>query len=236
MTNPFRPLRLAAAVPFMLPALAAAQPPQPPLAGTRLDIVAEGEAMRVPDLAEIGAGVVTQAAGAADAMTANARAMAATLAALSRAGVAGRDVQTAAVSLSPQYRYGENMPPVITGYQASNLVTVRFRDIARAGTILDALVAAGANQISGPNLTVDRLDAALDEARTRAIATARARAELYARAAGLQVARIVAISEGGGEAPGRPMPMLARAKDAATAIVPGEQRLAVTVNVSFELR
>jgi len=210
----------------------------PPVAGTRLDVVAEGEATRVPDLVSIGAGVVTQATTAAEAMRDNAAKMATTLAALKKAGVADRDVQTSALGLSPQYRYGENQPPIITGYQASNQVTVRFRDVKRAGTVLDALVAAGANQINGPNLTVDQPDAALDEARTQAIAKARARATLYAKAAGLTVKRIVAISEAGG-APSGPMPMFAMAraaKVADTEIAPGEQRLAVTLNVTFELQ
>ena len=220
------------------PAVAAAQPPAPPpLAGTRLDIVAEGDATRVPDIAQMSAGVVTQAATAAEAMSANARQMASARAALKRAGIADRDVQSTAVGLQPQYRYGENVPPVITGYQAASNVSVRFRDIARAGPVLDALVAAGANQISGPNLMVDNADAALDEARGAAIATARTRAELYAKAAGLHVARIVSISEGGTDRGSPIMPMMMRAaKAAATDIAPGEQKLGVTLNVTFELR
>jgi uncharacterized protein YggE len=129
-------------------------------------------------------------------MRQNSTRMATVLAALKRAGVAERDIQTSSISLSPQYRYAQNEPPVITGYQASNQVTVRFRDIAKSGAILDALVKEGANNISGPNLTIDKPEAALDEARTAAVATARARAELYAKAAGLRVDRILSISEG----------------------------------------
>lgn len=224
-----------------IPAAASAQVPPTPvptLNGTRLDIVAEGEVTRVPDVANISAGVVTQAQGAGQAMSENATRMAATVAALKKAGVAERDIQTASISLSPQYRYGENMPPVITGYQASNQVMVRFRDVRRAGAILDALVAAGANQINGPTLALDKPEAALDEARAAAIAKARARADLYAKAAGLSVRRILAISETGGYEPPRPMPqmMMREAKAADTMIEAGEQRLTVTVNVSFELQ
>lgn len=210
----------------------------PALPGTRLDIVAEGEVTRTPDVATISAGVLSQAAGAGQAMSDNGQHMAAVIAALKRAGVADRDIQTSSISLSPQYRYGENQPPVLTGYQASNQVSVRFREIKRAGAILDALVAAGANQINGPSFGVDRPETALDEARTAAIAKARYRAELYARAAGLSVKRILSISETGmGYAP-PPMPMVAmRAEKAAdTSIEAGEQRLAVTVSVSFELQ
>jgi uncharacterized protein YggE len=209
------------------------------ITGTRLDILAEGSVSRAPDVALISAGVVTQAATAAAAMSENASRMAATVAALKRAGVADKDIQTSSISLSPQYRYIENRPPVITGYQASNQVNVRFREIKRAGGILDALVAVGANQINGPNFMVDEPEDALDEARTVAIAKARARAELYARAAGLRVKRILTISEGGGYAPPPPpVPMLqARAEKSAadTSIEPGEQRLSVSVSVSFEL-
>ena len=226
---------------FMLPAVASAQSPAPlqPITGTRLDIVAEGEVVRTPDIATISAGVVTQAASAAQAMSENARLMAAAVAALKRAGVADRDIQTSSLALNPQYRYGENKPPVITGYQASNQVSVRFRDIKRAGAVLDALVAVGANQINGPSFGIDKPEAALDEARTGAIAKARARADLYARAAGLSVKRILTISEAGGYAPPPPMPMMRsmeKAAQADTAIEAGEQKLAVSVAVSFELQ
>ncbi|HEX8387550.1 MAG TPA: SIMPL domain-containing protein [Sphingomonas sp.] len=214
--------------------------PLVPATGAVLDVVAEGRTTRVPDLATIRAGVVTQAPTAAAALRENADRMARVLAALRRAGLAARDVQTAQIGLQPQYRYGENQPPVVTGYQATNSVSIRLRDIARSGAVLDALVAEGANQLEGPTLALDRPDAALDEARTDAIRRARARAELYAGAAGMQVARIVAISEGGDQAgPRPPMPYaMARAADAEakTEIRPGETEVAVTVTVRFLLR
>lgn len=228
-------LMLLAAAPFA--AQAQGVPATAPT-GTRLDIVATGDVSEVPDIAQIGAGVVTQAAGAADAMADNARRTAATIAALKKAGVADRDIQTSSINLSPQYRYADNQPPVITGYQASNRVSVRFRDISRAGSILDALVVAGANQIDGPSFSIDRPDALLDQAREKAIATARARASLYAKATGLQVKRIVAINESAAEAPPRvyPMAMMARSKDSAdTSVQPGEQKLSVSLSVTFDL-
>ena len=92
------------------------------------------------------------------------------LAALKRAGVADRDIQTSNVNLNPEYRYPENQAPQLTGYTASNQLTIRFRDIRSSGKILDALVSEGANQINGPNLIVDKPEAALDEARAKAIA------------------------------------------------------------------
>jgi uncharacterized protein YggE len=217
---------------------AVAQLPQAQaLTGTRLDIVATGEVTRVPDVARINAGVVTQAPTATAAIAQNARQMASVRAALKTAGIADRDIQTSNISLQPDYRYAENQPPQLTGYRASNEVSVRFRDIARTGRILDALVAEGANQINGPSLEIDRPEAALDEARTAAIATARARAELYARALGMRVIRVIGVSETGAVVPmPRPMARL-QAADAATAnIDAGEQRLSVALTVSFELR
>lgn len=213
--------------------------PVQPISGAVLDVTAQGETRRTPDIATISAGVVTQAADAATAMRENAARMDRVIAAIKRAGVAYRDVKTANISLSPQYRYANDQPPVITGYQASNSVTVRFRDIARSGTVLDALVATGANQINGPELGLDNPAAALDEARIDAIGKARARAELYARAAGLKVKRILSISEAQYDIP-RPMPVMMRSMDAAegaaaSKILPGEQALNVNLSVRFEL-
>jgi uncharacterized protein YggE len=158
---------------------------------------------------------------------------------LRRAGIAERDIQTSNISLNPEYRYAENRAPQLVGYTASNQVSVRFRDIRNTGRILDALVAEGANQINGPTLTIDRPEAALDEARTRAVAAGRARADLYARALGMRVVRLLSVSETGGYSPPPPMPMMMEARGAAAAdtkIDPGEQRLQVTIAMSFELR
>lgn len=219
---------------------AAAQDVRPVLLdGTVLDISAEGISTRVPDVAVIQAGVVTQAQTAGEAMAQNSTRMAAVIAALRGAGIAERDLQTASISLNPQYRYENNQPPVLTGYQASNQVSVRFRDIAKSGAILDTLVKQGANNISGPNLTVDKPEAALDEARTDAIRRARARATLYAQAAGLKVERILAISENGAMPPS-PVPVMAmraaKMEAADTAVLAGEQQLSVTLSVRFLLK
>lgn len=231
----------SAAVALLACALPAAAQTQPVLPdGTVLDVSAEGRTTRVPDIATIRAGVVSQSATATGALADNATRMARALAALKSAGIAARDIRTANVSLSPQYRYADGQPPALTGYQASNSVAVRFRDIARAGAILDALVREGANQIDGPSLSLDQPDAALDEARTAAVKIARARAELYARAAGLTVARIVSISESGsndGSGPQPPM-LYARAMKAtaSTQISAGETDVTVTLSVRFLLK
>jgi uncharacterized protein YggE len=224
---------LAVALLAATPAFAA---PEPVITGTRLDISATGSVDRAPDMATIGAGVVTQSSSAGAALSDNAKRMTATIAALKRAGVADRDIQTASLSLQPQYRYGDNPPPVLTGYQASNRVSVRLRDLERAGAVIDALVASGANQLDGPTFGIDKPEAALDEARTQALATAKARADLYAKAAGLHIKRIVQISESevGGPVV-RPMAMMAMAKRDSTPVAAGEQTLSVNLSVTFEL-
>jgi uncharacterized protein YggE len=216
------------------------QPQMPPIVGTRLDISATGESTRVPDVAIISAGVVTRAPTAGAAIQENSVRMDRVLAALKRAGVADRDVQTSSISLNPEYRYQENRPPELVAYSASNQVSIRFRDIRSSGKILDALVGEGANQLNGPTLTIDKPESALDEARVDAIANGRARADLYARALGKRVVRVVSVSEGGGNYyPPPPMPMAERsmaAQVADTKIVAGEQKLQVTVSMVFELQ
>lgn len=211
-----------------------------PIAGTRLDISAIGEATRVPNLAVISAGVVTRASTASAALQQNSARMERVLAALRSAGIAERDIQTSAISLNPDYSYQENQPPKLTGYNASNQVTVRFRDIRVSGEILDVLVAQGANQINGPTMTIEQPQAALDEARANAVAAGRGKAELYARALGKRVVRVISVSESGGYYPPPPMPergggdmVMAVSK---TEIVPGEQRLQVSLSMVFELQ
>lgn len=238
-----RSIMLAATAAMLVPMSAGAQQVPAPAApvlldATLLDVVAEGRSTRVPDLATIRAGVVTQGTTAQAALSENATRMDRVIAALKRAGVADRDLQTATIQLNPQYRYGENVPPAITGYQATNTVSVRFRDVAKSGAILDALVREGANQIDGPNLALEAMDTAMDEARTDAIRRARARAELYAKAAGLRVERILVIAEGATALPPQPMPqMMMRAEMAKDSqVLPGEQEINATVTVRFLLR
>ena len=210
-----------------------------PIAGTRLDISATGEVSRVPDIAIISAGVVTRSSTATAAIAENAARMERVRAALKRAGIADRDIQTSSINLNPDYRYENNQPPVLTGYQASNNVSVKFRDIRNSGRILDALVAEGANQINGPSLTIDKPEQAMDEARLKAIAVGQSRAELYARTLGKKVVRLLSVSESGGYAVPPPMPMMrAQMADSAakTEIDPGEQQIQVSLAMSFELQ
>src|SRR5688572_17363027 len=205
-------LPLLAAATLSAPAAAAAQTTAlvQPIAGTRLDVAASGEVTRVPDIAVISTGVVTRAATATAAIQQNATRMERVRAALKRAGIEDKDIQTSSINLNPEYVYAERQPPRLTGYTASNQVSVRFRDIRKTGEILDALVAEGANQINGPSLTIDKPEQALDEARLKAVANGRARAELYARALGMRVVRLLSVSEGGGYS--IPPPVMMRAE------------------------
>lgn len=239
-----RPLILAVALSLgaAMPS-AHAQVQQPgyaiPADGTLLSVAADAEARRVPDVATISAGVVTQASDANAAMRDNATQMEKVMAAIRAAGIAERDIQTAGISVQPQYRYAENVPPTITGYQASNTVNLKNRDIAKLGKVLDALVASGANQVNGPTFEVDKPDSAYDEARLAALKKAEARAQTYAKAMGLRVRRVVSINEGGAMPPPMPMMMRAQAADAyakaETSVSPGETVLGVHLDVVFEL-
>jgi uncharacterized protein len=235
-------LPLLAAAAFAVPAAATAQATAviQPISGTRLDVSATGEVTRVPDIAVISTGVVTRAATATAAIQQNATRMERVRAALKRAGIEDKDIQTSAINLNPEYVYAERQPPRLTGYTASNQVSVRFRDIRKTGEILDALVAEGANQINGPSLTIDKPEQALDEARLKAVANGRARADLYARALGMRVVRLLSVSESGGYAVPPPMPyavsMMAERGAADSKIDPGEQKVQVSVAMSFELQ
>lgn len=212
---------------------------------TLLVLSAEGRSTRVPDLAVFSAGVTSQGKTAGEAMVANSADMNRVVAALKKAGIADKDIQTTSINLNPIYGQpvvGPNgqvtQEARIIGYQANNMVNVRQRDLKGFGKVLDALVAAGANQVSGPSFQMANPDAAQDEARIAAMKAVRARAELYAKASGLRVVRILSISEGGGYSP--PMPLMyakaAMADSAApTPVAAGEVESAITVSVQFEL-
>ncbi|WP_058834296.1 SIMPL domain-containing protein [Luteimonas abyssi] len=205
---------------------------------TLLSVSAQAEASRTPDVATMSAGVVTQAADANAALRANAEQMNRLMRAIREAGLQDRDIQTSGLNIYPQYRHSENESPTITGYQANNTVSVKLRDVARIGDVIDALVANGANQVNGPNFEIDQPEEAYDEARRKAIELARKRADMYAESLGLRVRRIVSVSEGGGFNPPVPMMRMA-AMDAVQAtgspISPGENTVSISLDVVFEL-
>lgn len=242
MRHSLRPLLFATALALSATAMtSSAQDSSPAVAvpsdSTLLSISAQAEARRVPDVATMSTGVVTQAADANSALRANAEQMSKVMAAIKAAGIAERDVQTSGISVNPQYRYAENQPPTITGYQASNNVSLKVRDIGKLGKVLDALVASGANQVNGPTFEIDEPEAVYDEARRAALEKAQTRAQMYAKTLGLRVRRIVSINEGGGFV--RPMPMMAmKAMDRgqeSSPVSPGETTLSANLDVVFEL-
>ena len=205
---------------------------------TTLNISAFGEVKLAPDMASISLGVQTQAPSAAEAMAQNARSMSQVVAALKRAGIDGKDIQTSGLNLNAQYAYEQNIPPRLTGYQASNQVTVQVNDLGKLGPTLDAVVAVGANQINGVTFGLKDPQAASDAARLRAVQALQAKAQLYAGATGFRAGRLINLSEGGGYSPPRPMQMMAmRVAEAApsTPVEAGELSVRVDVSGLYEL-
>ena len=222
-----------------VPAALAQTPPADTLfRASTLNLSAYGETRVAPDMASISLGVLTEAKSAAEALAANAVRMNAVMASLKRAGIADKDVQTSNLSVNPQYRYQENMPPVLTGYQVSNQATVTVRDLKRLGPAVDATVNAGANQVNGISFGITDATAAENAAREAAVKALTARSELYARATGYRVLRLVSLSEGGGYTPRPPMPMemMARASmKSDTPVSAGELSVRIDVTGLYEL-
>ncbi len=210
-----------------------------PIMGTALTVSAFGEVRTAPDMATVTLGVQTQGATAAEASAANAVRMNAMMAALRRAGIADRDIQTSGLNLNPQYVYEQNQPPRLNGYNANNQVTVRVMDLARLGATLDAAVGAGANEVQGVGFGLRNPAAAEDEARRRAVAALQAKSAVYAQATGTRVVRLISLSEGGGyqPPPPRPIPMVAaqRMKAEDTPVAPGEMAVRIDVEGVYEL-
>jgi len=174
-----------------------------------LNLSAYGEVKAAPDMATITFGVQTEAPTAQQAMRDNATQMTQVVAALRRAGIAERDIQTSGLNLSAQYDYVQNEPPKLRGYQAVNRVTVVINDLTKVGTTADAVVAAGVNQIDGISFGLKDPAAAENQARQLAVRNLQAKAQLYAQSLGVQLSGIRNLTEGGGYAPQPPQPMYA---------------------------
>jgi len=216
-------------------------PDKPGAETTLVTVSAYAEVRRPPDIAILATGVVSLAPEAKGAMSRNAEQMSRVVAAIEAAGIARKDVQTSGVSLNPDYLYLANRPPRVKGYYASNTVNVTVRDIGRLGEILDAIVATGSNQVNGPMFDIENKDAVLDEARAKALAKARERAEGYAKRLGLRVRRVISIDETGGRGVPRPVDARSVAVEQAAAangsapILPGENVLGLGLDVVYEL-
>ncbi len=231
-----RPLLVAAGL-VLLPAVAFADP-----APATLTLSADGVVSATPDMAIVSLGVVKEADTADEALSANNKAMQTTLSALKEAGVADKDIATSSFTIDPVMVYppqksdGTQEAPKITGYRVSNAVTVKLRDIAKAGGLLDKVIRVGANDVRGISFTVGEQDSLMDEARVAAMKTLETRAQLYAKTGGFTLKRILSISEGGQDRPPMPM-MMAKAAPSADAVPlsTGEQDIRATVNVTWEI-
>jgi uncharacterized protein YggE len=228
-----RPFSLAIAAALL--ATSALAQPVPPAA---VSVTGEANVSVPPDQVQIDAGVTADAKTAREASDAINAAMGKVLLALKGAGIDEKDYQTSRLSLQPQFATSSKTverTPGIVSFRASNRVTVRIRDVTKAANVIDVLVGAGANDIGGINFSVTQASKHLDEAREKAIADARRKAEIYAKAAGVTLGEPISIAEEGG-----PTPML-RSKVAApmaagAQVAPGEETLSVTVSVSWAIK
>lgn len=199
-----------------------------------ITVTGEANVSVAPDLAMIRGGVTTQGKTAKEASDANAKEMMAVIDALKAAGIAERDIQTTRLSIYPQQDPNKAGKARIIGFQASNQVNVKLRDINKIADALDRMISAGANEISGVSFSVSDPSKALDAARKEAVADARRKAEIYATAAGVGLGRAVVIQEEGTPALFQPKAMVMRAS-AAPPVQPGEETLRISVTIGYEL-
>ncbi|THD61240.1 SIMPL domain-containing protein [Phenylobacterium sp.] len=242
MTTLFRAGALALALAATGAPAALAQAESPAAAdrfhATTLTLSAYGETVVEPDMASLHLGVTTEAKTAAEAMAANAAQMSRILAALKAAGIAAKDIQTSGLNLNPQYVYVQNESPHMTGYQAAQQVTVLVHDLAKLGPVVDATVSAGANQVNGISFFgLADPTAAEDAAREQAVRALKAKADLYARAAGYRVLRLVTLSEGGAvESPPEAMvPLMAKTRVQGVPVATGSLNVRAEVSGLYEL-
>lgn len=203
-------------------------------------LTVQEEVQSAPTLATLSAGVTTQAATASEALRQNAQKMTAVVAELKKRGIAAKDIQTSGINLNAQYDYNnrEGQPPLLTGYQASNNVTIKTRDLAKIGELLDALVAVGGNNVSGPNFSIEDDSKLKFAARDKALQSAQAQANFYAQRSGYKSAKLVSITEGSSGYRG-PMPVMMESRAAGKAdfspVEPGEVGTGVTLTIQYRL-
>jgi uncharacterized protein len=232
------PIILAAAA---LPMAAARAEPVMPPHGPVVNLSVTESIDSTPDMATVGTGVQTRALTAKDAMARNAQAMDKLVAAILKAGIDRKDIQTSGINLSPQYDYSnrtDGQGPKFLGYEASNQLSVKIRRIAAVGDVIDGMVAAGATNINGPSFGLQDDAPVQEKARAKAIAASKERAQFYALQTGYKSVRLLSVSETGDVARPIPMPMMARADFAAakaTNVEPGQLSTSVTLTVQYVL-
>jgi uncharacterized protein YggE len=192
-----------------------------------------------PDVANLRLGVVVVRPTAGDARQAAAAVMTAVVDALVAGGVDRRDLRTSLISLDAVRDYSSERGPRVTGYQLSNAVEATIRQIDTSGALIDAALAAGATSMDGLSFRLADPREALGEARRRAVADARSRAETLATEAGVTLGRVVAIVEGGLAEPGPPRPIgelrMHASADVTTPLEAGTDELAVSLKVTFAI-
>ena len=210
---------------------------QPAQQRSTITMSGHGEVRATPDTAMLSAGVSTEGATAATALSANNTRMQAVMTGVRKLGVPDKDIRTSNFSVSPQYANASSEAPRITGYQASNQIEVRLEDVNKLGTALDALATAGANQLHGVNFLIRNDTDFLSQARSAAVADARAKAETFAKAAGISLGGILSINESGNEAP-RPMYRMESVvvTAARVPVAMGEQSVSADVTIVWEIK
>ena len=204
-----------------------------PAPEARIIVIGEGSVSAAPDHARITSGVTTRAKTAKEASDANAKAMAAVLAALQSAGI---DIQTSRFSVQPVYTSpGPNMEQRLTGFSVSNQVSVTIRQIDKVGDILDRLVTAGATDAGNVEFLHAEQSKTLDRAREAAMVDARRKAELYAHAAGLTLGSVAWVTEDSSAPLFAPKVAMRAAMPGGAPIATGEDTLQVRITVGYEI-
>jgi len=232
-----------------------------------ISVSGHGEIQAAPTLAEVSFSVVSDKSTAQAAQNDAATKQAAVSAYLKQAGIADSDIQTSGYSVYPQYEYQNAVCPqpappvyngssgsassqaiaycppgkqVLTGYEARQSTTVKIRDLTKVGDVLAGVGQAGATEISSPDFTFDDPNAPQEQAREKAIADAKAKADTLAKELGVSLVRVVSFSENGG---GAPVPMLyaaasagSTAKSSAPQINPGQNTVTDDVTITYEIR
>lgn len=203
-----------------------------------ITVTGTGDVYAQPDIVKVSIGVTTEGSTSTDAMQKNTGTMTKVVKAVKDTGIPDSDIQTSRVSVNPEYNYQSNTNPKITGYKATNTILVTLKDVSKAGPVVDAAYAAGANDINGPNYDFsDKVKADLyKQALTKAIADGADKANTMASAAGVSGLQLKSISESGSYVP-PPRPMYASAMGAAAAdsvpFSPGESKLSATVSMVY---
>lgn len=235
-------LTIAAAAATIFPAVgsaASAAEVQIQSAGPVVELTISESIKAAPDVATISAGVTSQAKTAVEAMRLNAAEMTNVIGRLKALGIDEKDIQTSGINLNAQYDYNrQTQQQVFTGYAVSNRVSVILRRIERTGSVLDALVAAGATDIGGPSFSIDDDTAAKEQAREAAMKSAHARAMQYANWSGYSGVRLLEISESVSVSSPQPMMRSAMANDVAeqsTPVQPGMVSTGVSITIKYEM-